>query len=110
MSATGMPEGTTLGTIGDEIIFENETVRVWKLRLEPGEVQAWHQHDLPYLVVPLTEGNNVMRFADGRVKPTAEKPGDALWREPGMPHELENTGTATYGNVLIEFKQVAAKA
>ncbi|CDP52447.1 hypothetical protein [Devosia sp. DBB001] len=110
MSETGMPEGTRLGTIGDEVIFENDTVRVWKLELQPGEIQAWHQHDLPYLVVPLTEGDNVMRFADGRVKPTAEKPGDALWREPGMPHELENVGTARYANVLVEFKSVVKPA
>jgi|GEM_PF-5941666 len=45
-----------------------------------------------------------MRFADGRSKPTAEIPGQALWREPGMPHELENKGTATYANILVEIK------
>ena len=110
MSETGMPEGTRLGTIGDEVIFENDTIRVWKLELQPGEIQVWHQHDLPYLVVPLTDGDNVMRFADGRVKPTAEKPGEALWREPGMPHELENVGTARYANVLVEFKSVVKPA
>lgn len=101
----GMPEGTVLGPIGDEVVFENEHIRVWKLTLKPGEIQAWHRHDLSYLVVPLTEGNNVMRFADGRVKPTQEKPGDALWREPGIPHELENTGAADYSNILVEIKQ-----
>lgn len=101
----GMPEGTVLGPIGDEVIFENELVRVWRLTLMPGEVQSWHQHDLSYLVVPLTEGNNVMRFADGREKPTQEQPGDALWREPGIPHELANTGTAPYSNILVEIKR-----
>lgn len=104
MSSQGMPEGTVLGTIGDEVIFENEHVRVWKLNLAPGEIQGWHQHDLPYLVIPLTAGDNVMRFADGRVKPTAERPGEALWREPGMPHELENVGKTSYANVLVEIK------
>lgn len=106
MSTEGMPEGTVLGKIGDEVIFENDTVRVWGLRLEPGEIQSWHQHQLPYLVVPLTPGNNVMRFNDGRVRPTTEAPGDALWREPGVPHELENVGDQPYANVLIEFKNV----
>lgn len=104
MSEEAMPEGTVLGTIGDEIVFENDSVRVWKLALEPGEIQGWHQHHLPYLVIPLTEGNNIMRFADGRVKPTEEKPGQALWREPGIAHELENTGTKTYANILVELK------
>lgn len=104
-----MPPDTTLGPIGDEVIFENDFVRVWKLSLEPGEIQSWHRHDLSYLVIPLTEGNNVMRFADGRVKPTSEAPGQALWREPGIAHELENTGTSTYANILVELKQTPAK-
>ena len=47
MAEKVMPEGTTLGTIGDTVIFENDTVRVWKLDLDPGEIQVWHQHDLP---------------------------------------------------------------
>lgn len=102
-----MPEGTALGPIGDEVVFENEYVRVWRLILKPGETQAWHKHDLSYLVIPLTEGKNVMRFADGREKPTDEKPGQALWREPGMEHELENTSDFHYSNMLVELKQVA---
>lgn len=104
-----MPEGTPLGEIGDSVVFENDAVRVWKLELAPGEIQPWHQHHLPYLVLPLTPGNNVMRFADGRVRPTAEQPGEALWREPGAPHELENTGTARYANMLVEFKLPGVK-
>ncbi|WP_210319107.1 cupin domain-containing protein [Devosia faecipullorum] len=104
MAAKTMPEDTELGTIGDTIIFENDIVRVWRLDLDPGEIQAWHRHDLPYLVVPLTDGDNVMRFADGRERPTSEAPGDVLWREPGTPHELENVGTARYSNILVELK------
>lgn len=108
MGGTFMPENTTLGPIGDKIIFENDFVRVWRLSLEPGDTQAWHQHDLPYLIVPLTAGDNVMRFSDGRSRETKETPGDAMWREPGIPHELENVGKATYSNVLIEFKGATA--
>ena len=109
MAESGMPDGVALGAIGDAVIFENDVIRVWKLALAPGGVQPWHQHHLPYLVVPLTAGENVMRFADGRVRETRETPGDALWREPGMPHELRNAGAAEYRNLLIEFKQ-ATKA
>jgi beta-alanine degradation protein BauB len=104
MSGTGMPEGTELGKIGDKVVFENDRVRVWSLTVPPGGIQPWHRHDLPYLVVPLTNGDNLMRFADGRERTTKEAPGDAIWREPGIPHELENRGGAIYSNVLIEFK------
>ena len=103
-----MPPDTSLGPIGNRILFENDRVRVWSVELAPGERQAWHRHDLPYLIVPLTEGKNVMTFADGRVRETAETPGAALWREPGIPHELENVGDWPYRNVLIEVKGTPA--
>ena len=99
-----MPSDTRLGEIGNEILFENEKVRIWGLSLEPGAVQGWHQHHLPYVIVPLTKGDNLMRFADGREKETQEIVGGVLWREPGMPHELENRSSWTYRNVLIEIK------
>ena len=50
-----------LGPIGDKILFENEHVRVWSVTLDPGQRQPWHQHLLPYLIVPLTEGKNEMK-------------------------------------------------
>ena len=102
-----MPPDTLLGPIGNEVLIENEAVRVWSVELAPGERQAWHRHDLPYLIVPLTEGKNVMTFADGRRRETAETPGAVLWREPGIPHELENVSDWTYRNVLIEVKGTA---
>ncbi len=102
--------GRALGPIGDRILFENEHVRVWGLTLDPGARQPWHQHLLPYLVVPLTPGKNVMNFADGRARETMESPGDVLWREPGIPHELVNTSDWQYRNVLIEVKAGAQGA
>jgi quercetin dioxygenase-like cupin family protein len=108
--ARGMAEEQALGPIGTEVIFENETVRVWLVDLAEGESQALHRHDLHYLVVPLTEGRNEMRFLSGRVVHTNETPGMALWREPGEPHSLINTTGARYRNVLVEFKAVVTPA
>lgn len=94
----------SLGPIGDKILFENDVVRVWSISLEPGARQPWHRHDLPYLIVPLTDGENLMFFADGRERETHEKVGEVLWREPGIPHELLNASDWRYRNVLIEMK------
>jgi quercetin dioxygenase-like cupin family protein len=93
-----------LGPIGDRILFENERVRVWGVNLESGQRQPWHKHDLPYLIVPLTKGKNIMFFDDGREKETNEAVGEVLWREPGIPHELLNVSDWHYSNVLIEIK------
>jgi uncharacterized RmlC-like cupin family protein len=107
MAENVMPVDAKLGPIGDTVIFENDVIRVWALKLQPGGMQDWHQHDLPYLVVPITAGHNVMYFADGRERPTTETPGDALWREPGIPHKLVNTSNHEYQNVLVEFKKTS---
>jgi quercetin dioxygenase-like cupin family protein len=101
---TAATSARKLGPIGDTVLFENEQVRVWSVKLEPGERQPWHQHLLPYLIVPLTAGKNVMTFDDGRVRETHEEPGVVLWREPGIPHELKNISDWQYRNVLVEIK------
>ena len=104
MSASETGTKRELGPIGDRVLFENEHIRVWSITLDPGGKQPWHRHDLPYLIVPLTAGKNVMAFDDGRVRNTEEKPGEVIWREPGIPHELTNVGDWQYRNVLIEVK------
>jgi quercetin dioxygenase-like cupin family protein len=93
-----------LGPIGDRILFENDHLRVWSVKLQPGERQPWHRHDLPYLIVPLSKGKNIMTFDDGRERETNEVPGEVLWREAGIPHELLNVSDWEYSNVLIEVK------
>lgn len=102
------PRGAELGPIGDKILFENEFVRIWSVKLDPGQRQAWHQHHLPYVIVPMTEGKNVMYFEDGRAKETNETIGGVLWREAGAPHELLNISDWQYRNVLIEIKDQKA--
>ncbi len=97
--------GRALGPIGDRILFENDLIRVWAVALEAGQIQPWHRHDLPYLIVPLTAGHNEMEFDDGRIRQTEEVVGEVIWREAGIPHELRNISSWLYRNVLIEFKQ-----
>ena len=98
------PRGPELGPIGDEILFENDRVRIWGVKLDPGERRAWDKHDLPYVIVPMTKGKNIMYFEDGREKETNETVGGVLWREAGAPHELLNVSDWQYRNVLIEIK------
>ena len=45
--------GITLRDIGDRILLENEFVRVWEVKLEPGETLGFHIHYHPYLVLSL---------------------------------------------------------
>jgi quercetin dioxygenase-like cupin family protein len=93
-----------LGAIGNRVIFENDLVRIWELAVEPGKSKGLHRHDLPYVIVPLTEGSIEIESIDGKVIRPQEKLGEAIWREAGEIHDLRNLGTATYRNVLVEIK------
>ena len=84
-------------------------MRVWSLTLDPGQRQPWHQHLLPYLIVPLTEGKNEMTFDDGRVRETHEKPGEVIWREPGIPHELLTAATGNTATCSSRSKRARAQ-
>jgi len=99
-----MADEPQYGPVGTRVVFENDSVRVWEVDLAEGEAQALHRHDHSYLVIPLTEGHNEMRYASGRLVNTNEAPGMALWREPGEPHSLLNTTGARYRNILVELK------
>jgi hypothetical protein len=46
-----MPGERTLGGVGTKVIFEDDRVRVWQLRLAPGEDSAIHRHDLDHLLI-----------------------------------------------------------
>lgn len=101
------PGGTeiVLGEIGHEIVFENEHVRVWEVLLKPGEVQDWHLHHHPYLIVGIEGADNRMEFLDGsEPRHMEETAGRVVYREAGKVHKLINEGQTTYRNRLIELK------
>jgi 3-(3-hydroxy-phenyl)propionate hydroxylase len=93
-----------LGDIGTSVVFENEHVRVWEVRLEPGESQTWHKHHHPYLIVGVEGADNRMDFLDGSERHMQETPGRVVFRDAGKVHMLTNEGTTRYVNRLIELK------
>lgn len=100
-------QDVVLGDIGTSIVFENEHVRVWEVLLEPGQLQPWHQHHHPYLVVAIEEAHNFMQFLDGsEPRRMHETVGRVVYREAGKPHNLRNVGETRYRSRLIELKDL----
>jgi len=93
-----------LGPVGQEIILENDLVRVWSIRLEPGETQPLHRHDLPYLVIAIEGGRNVIETAAGEKIGVEEPTGGVVFRDPGATHMLTNVGDTVYVARLTELK------
>ena len=44
-------EKIPLGDIGSKLLFEDDEIRIWELRLAPGEESSPHQHTCDYVIV-----------------------------------------------------------
>ena len=93
-----------LGPVGQEILFENDKVRVWHVALAPGESQPLHHHGLPYVVVAVQGAKNVIHTADDQRIEVVEETGGIVFREPGQTHMLTNDGDTVYIGRIIELK------
>jgi beta-alanine degradation protein BauB len=105
------PEGNPveLGPVGQEVVFENDHVRVWEITLEPGANQPWHHHENPYLVIALEAADNrIDALAGGQPRLVREEVGGVVYREPGEIHMLTNHGPTRYRSRLVELKVVGA--
>ena len=91
--------------IGTELVYEDDSVRVWRIELAPGETAGWHTHYLDYTTV-VVEGDLVERpNADGTVDRIEVKPGAIMrWNQGTLRHALRNIGTKTFRNVIVEVK------
>lgn len=94
--------------IGTELVHEGGGLRVWHLRLAPGETLAPHCHDRPYLWTVLTDGKATSRHSYGRVIEVVHRAGDArlfahLRQKDIFVHDLTNNGETELVFVTIEF-------
>lgn len=94
--------------VGTRLLFENDRVRVWDLRLAAGEVTPLHRHSTDFLYVVIGDGELQTLFANGRADPPREmQDGDVRFREvPGETvHAAKNTGSTPWRNIVVELKR-----
>lgn len=96
--------GQVLGAVGQEIVLENDRVRVWHISLAPGETQPLHHHGLAYVVIAVQGARNVIHTADGDRIEVEEETGGVVYREPGQTHMLTNAGDTVYVGRIVELK------
>lgn len=96
--------------IGTNLVAETDGMRIWHLRLGPGESLPAHRHDRPYFWTVLTDGKARSRYGDGRVVDVTYRKGQTqhfpdLTAEAGFVHDLTNTGTTELLFVTVEFQR-----
>jgi hypothetical protein len=93
--------------VGTRLLFENDRVRVWEMRLAPGESSERHMHENDYLFVQTTAAELTL-FPDDHEPETSEaRAGGVEYREVGqrgIVHRLQNTGDTEYREILVELK------
>lgn len=93
--------------IGSKLLFENERVRVWDLRLAPGEQTPFHEHHCDFFYVALVEGQLQTIFPNGDENaPRSLRDGEVHFREVGEPvtHAARNVGSSDWRNIVVELK------
>jgi beta-alanine degradation protein BauB len=64
--------------VGQLLVSETTRVRVWTIRLKPGERLGFHRHVLDYFWTASTAGSSISAYHDGRFVETA-------YRGPATP-------------------------
>ena len=94
--------------LGTALLFENDHVRVFEVRLAAGERGPFHVHDATYFWTVVEPGRGLQRFADGSFVVRDYALGDTryLVHSPENPlvHDLENVGETTLRFVTVELK------
>ncbi len=99
--------------IGNELLFENEVVRVWSMVLEPDQESPFHVHKLDYLFVYVTPSTIAFMETPGEVKETREY-GDGYVAYnsvgDGITHQIRNVSVLRHRQILVELKAVRGEA
>lgn len=93
--------------IGTALWFENDRIRVWEVRLGPGERGPFHAHATNYFWTVVEGGRGLQRLGDGSFVVRDYRVGDTKYLEnsPEAPmiHDLENVGDTTLRFVTVEL-------
>ena len=98
-----------IGDVGDHVLFEDDDVRIWEMKLEPGEHSDLHHHKHEYylvifsgdLVAGIPPKDSPMDFFVGVVPPQ----GNTVHVPKGGTEWALNVGQQTYHEILIELKK-----
>jgi hypothetical protein len=98
-------------TVGSRLLSETERVKVWELRLKPGERLPAHKHVLDYFWTVMTDGISIQHADDGTTRRVAYQAGDtrhaAFANGQYLFHDLNNVGTTDLIFLTVEHHRAA---
>ncbi len=101
------------GCVGTTLLSEDDRVRVWIIRLAPGERIGFHRHVLDYFWTCVTGGRGRQHVHDGTTVEYTYRPGETRHESYGhgqfKVHDLENVGDKDMIFMTVEFLDSANK-
>jgi len=95
------------GCVGSELVFETDQVRVWTIRLQPGQRFGFHRHVLNYFWTAITPCRGRQHLMDGTTVEYTYAPGETRHESYGTGefkvHDLENIGDGEMVFMTVEF-------
>lgn len=93
--------------VGTSLWFENDRIRVWELRLEPGQRGPFHAHTRDYFWTVVEGSRGLQRLADGSFSVREYRVGETRYLEhspdQALIHDLENVGETVLRFVTVEL-------
>jgi hypothetical protein len=99
-----------LGGVGDRVLFENDRVRIWELRLAPGERGARHHHALDHVLVSISGDKMAVEPDPSTGGPFTEYlegdivPGQVTFVRSGGVETAHNVGREPFHEIIVELK------
>ena len=95
------------GCVGTQLLSETDKVRVWIIRLKPGERVGFHRHVLNYFWTSVNGGRGRQHLMDGSTVEQQYAAGETRHESYGSGqfkvHDLENLGDREMIFNTIEF-------
>ena len=95
------------GCVGSELVSETDKVRVWTIRLKPGQRFGFHRHVLNYFWTAVTLCRGRQHLMDGTTIEYAYAAGETRHEAYGpgefKVHDLENIGDGDMVFMTVEF-------
>jgi quercetin dioxygenase-like cupin family protein len=93
--------------VGNMLVSESDRVRVWTIRLAPGERFGFHRHVLDYFWTAVTGGRGRQHVHDGTTVEYTYQPGETRHETYASGqckvHDLENLGDKEMVFMTVEF-------
>ncbi len=99
-----------MGDVGTKLIFEDDRVRVWQVRLAPGEQGDVHRHTLDHLLIQIGGDRIAVVPEEDSEGPFREYfeadvvPGAVVPVARGGVERARNVGVDPYLEVIVELK------